>query len=409
MTISVNTMRKIDKYIGIPICLLLSLIDFLLKKLSYFFKKTRNLSPKNLLFIELSEMGSAILVDPILNEAKKRGCNIYFLIFSSNKKSLTLLNTVPDTNIITINSSSIFNLILDTFIFVLKARKFKIDTVIDLELFSRFTAILSYLSFATIRVGFDVFHGEGLWRGNFITKKVIFNPYLHITQNFYSLLYSAFNDDELPNSKVYISKEFVIKKAVILNKDKNKMALLLKENFKKINISLSNKNYYILINANASDLLPQRRWPKKYFSDLIKKIVKLYPDALIVMTGASNEFDYAQDIIDSSNSKKVINFCGESDFNQLPSLYVLSKLLISNDSGPSHFASTTNIKTIILYGPETPKLYGSLGNSTHIYANLACSPCVSAFNHRNTPCIDNQCMKQISVEEVLDKVKLILR
>jgi len=62
-----------------------------------------------------------------------------------------------------------------------------------------------------------------------------------------------------------------------------------------------------------------------------------------------------------------------------------------------------------LFGPETPALYGSLGNSISITANLACSPCVSAANHRKTPCHNNVCMQAISVSQVMEKVEFQLQ
>ena len=42
-------------------------------------------------------------------------------------------------------------------------------------------------------------------------------------------------------------------------------------------------------------------------------------------------------------------------------------------------------------------------NSFHkvaIDARLLCSPCVSAYNHRRSPCTNNVCMQSISVEQV---------
>jgi len=63
------------------------------------------------------------------------------------------------------------------------------------------------------------------------------------------------------------------------------------------------------------------------------------------------------------------------------------------------------LRTFVLFGPETPALYGSLGNSTPLYAGLACSPCVSATNHRKTPCRDNVCLQAISVETVLAQLR----
>jgi hypothetical protein len=62
----------------------------------------------------------------------------------------------------------------------------------------------------------------------------------------------------------------------------------------------------------------------------------------------------------------------------------------------------------VLFGPETPLLYRPLGPSRAIYAGLACSPCVSAHNHRKTACTDNVCMQAIAVDEVYAAVGEIL-
>ena len=83
-------------------------------------------------------------------------------------------------------------------------------------------------------------------------------------------------------------------------------------------------------------------------------------------------------------------------------------MMLTNDSGPGHFSSVTDLHTFVLFGPETPLLYGSLGNSTPIYAGLACSPCVSATNHRKTPCRDNVCLRVIRPEPVLAKIRAVL-
>ena len=83
--------------------------------------------------------------------------------------------------------------------------------------------------------------------------------------------------------------------------------------------------------------------------------------------------------------------------------------MVSNDSGPAHFSAAAGLPTIVLFGPETPKLYLPLGPSRAIYAGLACSPCVSAHNHRQTACTDNVCMRAITVDEVFAAVAELLR
>jgi len=86
-------------------------------------------------------------------------------------------------------------------------------------------------------------------------------------------------------------------------------------------------------------------------------------------------------------------------------LFHLASLLITNDGGPGQFAAMTPIPTIIFYGPETPTLYGTLDEEAVIfYVPLACSPCLTAYNHRNSPCDgDNLCLKYIHPDQVVTK------
>jgi ADP-heptose:LPS heptosyltransferase len=78
--------------------------------------------------------------------------------------------------------------------------------------------------------------------------------------------------------------------------------------------------------------------------------------------------------------------------------------MVTNDSGPPHFAAITDMPSFVIFGPETPALYGSLGKTTPIYAGLACSPCVSAANHRKTACKDNVCLQVIKPLQVFEAI-----
>ena len=411
MTISVNTMRAIDHWVGVPLCAIASPLVALMDGIKNVFGRGPEV-PKKLLFIELSEMGSAILVDPAMRNAQARGAELFFLIFKSNRASLTLLNTVKPENIFTIDSSSLGGLIKDTLRFLIIAHRHRIDTVIDLELFSRFTALLTGLCGARRRVGYHIFHGEGLWRGFMLTRKVHYNPHIHITKNFLSLIHAAFAKQiEVPFSKIQIpDSEVRLEQAVI-----NPIALeKVRERIEKLATEAGveytqGKNRLILINPNASDLLPQRRWAQQRFSELIQSVHQQYPSDLILITGSPAEFDYVEKVRVVANIKNALNFAGQVSFAELPPLYTLSDVMVTNDSGPGHFSAVTPLRTVVLFGPETPALYGSIGNSIAITANLACSPCVSAANHRKTPCQDNVCMQAITVSQVLDKVGIQLQ
>ena len=411
MSISVNTMRAIDHWVGVPLCALVSPLVALVDRIKSIFTPSLE-APKKLLFIELSEMGSAILVDPAMRNAQARGAELFFLIFKSNRASLSLLNTVKPENIFTIDSSSLGGLIKDTLRFLWIARCHKIDTVIDLELFSRFTALLTGLCGAQRRVGYHIFHGEGLWRGTMLTRKVHYNPHIHITKNFLSLIHAAYAKEiEVPFSKIQIpDSEVRLEQAVIDPQVKNAVLERIIKLANSAGIPFAHgKQRLILINPNASDLLPQRRWAQARFSELIQSIAKRYPDDLILITGSPAEITYVETVRSVANVAYALNFAGQVSFSELPSLYTLSDVMVTNDSGPGHFSAVTPLRTIVLFGPETPALYGSLGNSISITANLACSPCVSAANHRKTPCHNNVCMQAIGVKQVMEKVELQLQ
>ena len=70
----------------------------------------------------------------------------------------------------------------------------------------------------------------------------------------------------------------------------------------------------------------------------------------------------------------------------------------------------TPIPAIVFYGPETPALYGPLDHKTvNLFLSISCSPCVTAYNHRKSPCDgDNMCLKKIEPDQVLSKALEIL-
>ena len=79
----VDTMRKIDFLAGVPLCFFTTL----LVKLAQIFQNPRNTEPENILLIELSEMGSTILVDPAMQKLKnKLKDNLFFVICKKNAR-----------------------------------------------------------------------------------------------------------------------------------------------------------------------------------------------------------------------------------------------------------------------------------------------------------------------------------
>lgn len=393
-------MRFIDRWVGVPVCFLLSPFCWLSDTLRS--AKSKKPDVRNTLFIELSEMGSAVIADPAMRKLKKESdAKLYFIIFKKNYKSLEILRTIDEENVFKMNADNFFSLIKDVFRFMAWARKKNISTVIDLELFSRFTALLSFFSGARSRVGFTNLHDEGLYRGNLINKAVRYNPHVHVGINFISLVNKSLGLFDNAYATVPVTpQEFQLAKADILPTALENIKAKIKQLYPEFN-----NEKIILLNVNASDMLPQRRWPQENFAEVGRQLLHTYTNAIILMTGAPAEKEYVKEVTESINNKKCINSSGFFSFDELVPLYAVSTCMLTNDSGPAHFASATDLKVFVLFGPETPALYLPIGgNAEAIYMALPCSPCVSASNHRKTTCITRPCITGIVPTTVTERL-----
>lgn len=390
----IGTMRALDYYIGMPLCFLAS---WYLKLKS---RSHETQLPQKVLFIELSEMGSAILADPAMRWIGSQKTQLFFVIFKSTHESLFLLKTVDANNIFLIRDNNILVFAIDFLRFLFWTRKKNIDTVIDLELFSRVTSLMTALSGAQKRVGFYSFFSEGLYRGEVLTRKVLYNPHIHIAKNFMALVKSCYEPfDQKPFFKGYISDvEIALHRAPVSSESHERVRQIL------ASLKPQESTQWVLLNCGGGPHILQRRWPAESYVELAKLILKYHVNVHILLTGKNSEAKELDVIRTNIKSDRVTNFAACVEFEDLPALYQSSCLMVTNDSGAAHFASTTSLPTFVFFGPETPSLYGPLGNFTALYSGLACSPCVSATNHRQTSCRDNKCLQTISPVQVYRKI-----
>jgi ADP-heptose:LPS heptosyltransferase len=161
----------------------------------------------------------------------------------------------------------------------------------------------------------------------------------------------------------------------------------------------------ILLNANASDLIPLRKWPAERYVELARLLLDAYPEAAIAFTGAPAEQARAEELVRLVGSTRCFSMAGKTTLRQLLVLFGLAEVLVTNDSGPAHFATLTPVDVVVLFGPETPRLFAAQSPRTHaLWAGLVCSPCINAFNDRNSPCTNNVCMQQLTVAQVFAAV-----
>jgi ADP-heptose:LPS heptosyltransferase len=402
-----ETIRKIDIGVGKIACFVLTCFRLMLDKI-----RPAGLTPgpvRKILFIKLIEQGATVLAYSAIRRAidKVGRQNVYFCVFDENREILDIIDVLPKENIFVIRNRQFLIFLLDILRSLHQIRKIGIDATVDMEFFARASAILSYLTGAVRRVGLHRFTSEAPYRGDLMTHRVHYNPYLH-TAKAYHLLVAALDaaPEELPLVKVPVEGFKETAPTFVPGEEETlRVRGILAQSFPE-----PVKGPMVLLNPNASDMLPLRKWDTQNFVRLGRRVLQDIPDSVVIITGAPSERESAEMVCREIGSDRAICLAGKTTLRELLVLYTLADILVTNDSGPGHFASMTGIHSIVLYGPETPRLFGAIGGRSHIiHTGLACSPCVNAFNHRFSPCRNNVCMQSISVEMVYRKVEECLK
>ncbi len=399
---NVRGMQRIDYWVGIPLCALLSAWAFVMRLIP-----GRTARPgRHILFIELSEMGSAILAHSALVRARELAApgQLYFLIFAKNAPSVALLDLVVPEHIVTIDDRSFVAFVRSTLAALVRIRRLGIDTVIDLELFSRFTALVSYLTGAATRIGFHNYTSEGLYRGTLLTHRVLYNHHQHMSLNFLGLVAAL----EAPPGEVPLVKRdlrpLVLAPPRCRVDEHARRAIL--SRLQDEGPRIGPHTPVVILSPDPGPAIPIRGWAIERYAALARELVARVPGVVIVAMGLPESAPLARAIVDAAGAGRGIDFTGKThSLREVVALLDIGRVLVTSDGGPAHMASLTGIRSVVLFGPETPKLYAPLGsNVTTLYAHLSCSPCLAAANHRHTVCTDNQCMQALGVGEVLDAV-----
>jgi ADP-heptose:LPS heptosyltransferase len=402
LPLGISILQRTDRWIGAPLCAILTL----LRKI---FESAGPPGPRRLqriLFIKFAEQGSTVLAYPAIRHATEMVGreNVYFVVFEDNRFILDAMEVIPDGNVMTIATQSLFGLAASALRAVFRVRKIRIDAVVDMEFLTRFSAILTFTTGAKSRVGFHTFFGDGPYRGDLMTHRLLYNPHLHTSQMFEAMVEALTRDPAVlptfdftpPANQPFPRFQPSLAEGAEIN------AMLERENPRIGSAPL------ILLNPNASDLLPLRRWPPQRYVELARQLLERYPDLFIAFTGAPSEAAVNNRLAEEVGSSRVIPLAGKTTLREVLTLYTRSAILVTNDSGPAHFASMTSIRVVTLFGPETPALFAARSpNATALWTGIACSPCVNAYNNRQSVCRNNLCMQAITVDDVFEKVTRI--
>jgi ADP-heptose:LPS heptosyltransferase len=403
LPVKVEVLQKADRFVFPAICWLLTLLRRLLPEPD----EATAPKPKSLIFVKLAEQGSTVLAGRALRRAVDwvGRENVYFLCFEENRFILDLMNLVPEKNVFTVPTDSLFGMIFGTLRALRQIRRAKIEAAVDLEFFARFSAAITWLTGARWRSGLHAYFGEGPYRGDLMTHRISYNAHLHTSELFFAIVEGLTrsaqslptldlpaNPAPEPESHFVPSSEEIAKVEAMICQHTNQRLL----------------PPLILFNINASDYIPLRRWDSERYQELAVRLLKRFPEVHIVFTGLQSEQAESLRVTRNIGSPRCFSLAGKTTLRELMTLYNLSEVLVTNDSGPAHFATLSSVDVVVLFGPETPKLFAARTSRINVlYANLLCSPCVNAFNNRQSACQNNLCLQAITVDQVQAVVETV--
>ncbi|HMG27959.1 MAG TPA: glycosyltransferase family 9 protein, partial [Acidimicrobiia bacterium] len=341
----VERMRLVDRLLGVPACAVLTVA----RRLGDLVRRRPVRTPRRIAFVKLAEQGSTVIASSALRRAIRMVGreNVFFVVFEENRFILDVMGLLPGENVVAIRADGLLGLLAGTLSALRRLRRLRVDAVVDLEFFARFSAILAYLSGASSRVGFHPFGGGGPYRGDLMTHRLLFNPHLHTAQTFEVMVEAL----EIPPHRLptfdrppppaddpppaFVPEPHEIESVRLLLRDAGGAA----------------DEPIVLLNPNCSDLLPLRAWPSGRYVELARRLLDHDPRVRVVMTGAPSEQDEVAALVRAVGSDRCASLAGRTTLRELLVLYALAEVLVTNDSGPAHFATLTPIDVVTLFGP----------------------------------------------------------
>lgn len=142
-------------------------------------------------------------------------------------------------------------------------------------------------------------------------------------------------------------------------------------------------------------------WPDAYFSELARRVVSELDHHVAILCGPGERKRAAQ-IARMAGHSRVVSLAGQHLSIGLSKAVVRrSRLLVTTDSGPRHFAAAFNVPVISLFGPTHIAWSDThYRKEVHLQIPVDCGPC----QQRVCPLGHHKCMTDLRVDQVYEAV-----
>jgi ADP-heptose:LPS heptosyltransferase len=392
--LAADTLRRADRLLGGAACAVLAWLAGRREARAW----RRGAGVSDVLVLQLAEMGSMVLALPALADLQQRspGVRLHFLVLRSSRALIDLLSLAPAARLYELDDRGLGRLLVSAWRAWRSCRRARLAATINFDFFAFAPAVFAFLACPRgERVGFVEQVGAPDTRARLLTRPVLYSTQKHTAVAFLALtraLLAAADSAPFLRERLEVSS-LPAAKHVPAEAERSAVEALL---------GAGAGRPLLLVSPNASERLALRRWPVERFAGAIRRWLELHPEWQAAVVGTDADRAAAAALVAEAPGGRCLDLAGRTTFPQLLALMDRAQLLLCNDSGPAHFASLVGLPAVVLFGPETPALYAPLGGQAEcLWADFACSPCVTAANHKFSACPRALCLEAISVDEVL--------
>ncbi|MDD4908805.1 MAG: glycosyltransferase family 9 protein [Candidatus Omnitrophica bacterium] len=397
----IQVLKFIDHWVGSPICAILGLFHRLTHP---FYRVTSRIElpkdPRAILVIKFFGLGSILLSSSLLKNIKTRypDTKIIFLTFKNNAELVRRLGISDEIRAVDVSGP--FTTLYSVFNNLIYFSLHKPDISIDLEFFSKFGTMMSYLSGAKWRLGFYI---AQFWRHSLVNVPVFFNYARHILE-IYRMFGSAIGVNGMDTAPA----------AIPVKEERDFIDTLFSER------GIIEEDLLMGVNVNASDLAYCRKYPIERFAEVINSLLKHNKELKVFLTGALSEKKNTASVfkfLEKDVKDRVFDLSGSLNLGQFLALLGRLNVFLTNDSGPFHLAKAQGIATVSIWGPGSPALYGPFDDEEKknkvVYSRFPCSPCLyiyrtdaGYFCKGAAPCLNDISSEKVAkaVQQTIDEI-----
>lgn len=356
--------RLLDRYLGI-------LVIGILRP----FKRKKSFGEKvhSVGILKTAAIGDTVLISAIAADLRKKypAASIIFFAGGSNFEFAKTIKEFDEVILLPVNNP-------------LKAarliRQYQFDAFLDFGPWPRLDAILAFFSKSAFTAGFKT---AGQHRHYLYDQTATHSNTQHEMENFRNLAgIIGLKSDSLPH----------------LAADAGESQGIVNE-----------KRHFVVFHPWPGGVKSYlKEWPLQNWAELARRMMRFGYHVFI--TGAPADLEKSRQIVNlvEGGAASITSLAGKSSLSDTIALLSRADLMVSVNTGIMHIGAALDVPLIGLHGPTSPRRWGPLGKkSVVISARIpGCGYLNLGFEYPPDP---PDCMGAITVEEVYERAKSILR